>query len=63
MKSARLCLAFIAEERRPFRFAKERSLQYNGISCHAFSDGAFFLADSDPHLRRILFASIIPFEL
>src|SRR5579872_1951946 len=29
-------------------------------SCLAFSSGAFFLADSDPFLREILFASIIP---
>jgi hypothetical protein len=28
--------------------------------CPAFFNGAFFLADSDPHLREILFASIIP---
>jgi hypothetical protein len=29
-------------------------------SCLAFFNGAFFLADSDPPLREILFASIIP---
>jgi hypothetical protein len=29
-------------------------------SCPAFSNGAFFLADSDRSLREILFASMIP---
>jgi hypothetical protein len=28
--------------------------------CRAFSNGAFFLADSDPYPREVLCASIIP---
>jgi hypothetical protein len=36
-------------------------LRYNGLTlCPASSNGAFFPADSDPRLREIVFASIIP---